>query len=135
MQKRLSLKIKTQVKKLLVHGVNGLPEEIHLDGAGWPCKGFKATGAFRATQVAGRGGLNGNGKRQSQHERSAHGLAQLIGTQHFQGIPTLSKGAFGQKVKNIVSVMLGHGCKNKRKSYSLCRFAKQFNNKQDPTLF
>jgi hypothetical protein len=112
-QKRLSLKIKTQVKKLLVHGINGLPEEIHLDGARWSCEGLETTGALRATKVAGSGGLNGNGKGQSHHERSADGLAQLVGAQDFYGVPALSKGAFGQKVKNIVFVMPGHGCKNK----------------------
>jgi hypothetical protein len=112
-QKRFSLKIETQVKKLLVHGINGLREEIHLDGTGWPRERFKATGALWATKVTGSSGLNGNGKRQSQHERSANGFAQLIGTQDFEGIPALSQRAFRQKVKNIVSVMPGHGCKNK----------------------
>jgi hypothetical protein len=37
----------------------------------------------------------------------------LIGNQDFEGVPTLTKGAFGQKVKNIVFVMPGHDCKNK----------------------
>jgi hypothetical protein len=37
----------------------------------------------------------------------------LIGAQDFDSIPTLTKGAFGQKVKNIVFVMPGHDCKNK----------------------
>jgi hypothetical protein len=112
-QEWFSLKIKTQVKKLLVHGVNGLPEEIHLDGAGWPCKGFEAAGALRTTKIAGSGGLNRNGKWQSRHERFADDLTQLIGAQHFESVPTLTKGAFGQKVKNIVFVMPGHDCKNK----------------------
>jgi hypothetical protein len=62
-QKGFSLKIKTQVKKFLVHGVNGLLEEIHLDGTRWPCKGFEAAGALRTTKVAGSGRLNRNGKR------------------------------------------------------------------------
>ena len=113
MQKRFSLKIKTQVKKLFVHGINGLPEKIHLDRAGGSCEGFEAAGALRAAEIAGSGGLNGDGKGQSHHERSADGLAQLVGAQDFKGVPALSKGAFGQKVKNIVFVMPGHGCKNK----------------------
>ena len=113
MQKRFSLKIETQVKKLLVHGINGLREEIHLDGAGWPRERLKATWALWATKIASRSGLNGNGKRQSQHQRSTNGLAQLIGTQDLEGIPALTKRAFRQKVKNIVWVMPGHGCKNK----------------------
>jgi hypothetical protein len=112
-QKGFSLKIKTQVKKLLVHGINGLPEEIHLDGTGWPCERFESAGALWATQVAGSGRLNGNGKRQSEHEGPPDGLAQLIRNQYFKRIPTLVESDFGQKVKNIVFVMLGHDCKNK----------------------
>jgi len=96
-----------------VHGVNGLPEEIHLDGAGWSCKGFEAAWTLRTTKVAGSGWLNRNGKGQSQHKWPANSLTQLIGNQDFEGVPTLTKGAFGQKVKYIVFVMPGHDCKNK----------------------
>jgi len=96
-----------------VHGIYGLPEEIHLDGTRWPCERFEAAGTLRATKVACSGRLNGDGKWQAYHERTADGLAQLVGTQDFKGIPALSKGAFGQKVKNIVFVMPGHDCKNK----------------------
>jgi hypothetical protein len=108
-QKWFSLEIKTQVKKLLVHGINGLPEEIHLDGARWPCERFETTGALRATKVTGSGGLNGNGKWQPEHEGPADGLAQLVGTQNFECIPALSKGTFRQKVKKIVFIVPGHG--------------------------
>jgi len=90
-----------------------LLEEIHLDGAGWPCERFESAGALWTTQVAGSGGLNGNGKRQSEHEGPPDGLAQLVRTYNFKGIPALSKGAFGQKVKNVVFDMPGHDCKNK----------------------
>lgn len=56
-----SLKIKSQIREILVDIIDGLPEEVLLQHTGWSGKGPETAGAFRAAQVAGGGGFEGNG--------------------------------------------------------------------------
>ena len=62
---RLTLEIKDQVDQPTVQFIDHLAEKIFLHVAGLPGKRSQATRTFRATQVAGRGGLDGDGHRRA----------------------------------------------------------------------
>ena len=47
----LTLEIENEVEKLTVYIINGFTEKVFFEHAGWPCKGTKPAGAFRAAEI------------------------------------------------------------------------------------
>ena len=62
---RLSLEIKNQENQLFMQLIDGFAEKIGLQIARFPRKRPQSAGAFRAAQVAGRGGLDADRDRHS----------------------------------------------------------------------
>ena len=88
--------------------VDGLPEKILFEHAGWPREFPEPAGAFGATQVAGGGRFKRNGNRVPPLDGLAGEFAELVAGKYFCGIQAPAQREFAQQVHTIIPVEIRH---------------------------
>ncbi len=99
--KGLALEVEDQVDQIPAQFVYGFPEEIGFEVAGFPGKCTKTTRAFRAAEIAGSGGLQGDGHGQPPLNGVSCPSGQVVRCQYLSGIPQTAEGQFGKKIAGI----------------------------------